>query len=159
MTLLLALVAQAGDNPEFPYWKNHRIGATASYALELTQQGQPAKGEMTRTLLQIGSDACVVERKGRITTAERTVDFPAEKETVKAREDKAVKIVKDAAEDVEVAGRTLTCRYLETEKDEGGVKTFAKIWAHEEIPGGVAKAEVTRADGSTMKLRVTSWTK
>ena len=125
----------------------------------MSQQGQAVNGEMTRTLLEVKPELCVIERKGRLTVAEQTVELPAEKEDVKAKEEKPEKILKESSEEIEVAGKKMKCRVLETEKDEDGTKVTAKIWANEEIPGGVAKAEVKMADGSTMKLTALSWDK
>lgn len=157
--LTLALALQGHDNPEFPYWKNHKPGATAKYAIEMNQAGNAMKGEMSRVLLEVAADKCVVERKGKITVGDQTVDIPAEKEDVKAKEDKPEKILKESTEEIEVAGKKMKCRYLETEKEEEGGKTFAKVWANEEVPGGVVKADVKMGDGSTLKLSIVSWEK
>jgi hypothetical protein len=157
LTLLLA--AQAGDNPEFPYWKSMKPGSTAKYKIEMNQGGQAITGEMIRTLLEVAADKAVVERKGKMLVGEQAVDVPVEKEDVKAKEEKPEKILKDSSEEIEVAGKKMKCRYMETEKEEEGRKTFAKVWAHEDVPGGVVKADVKMGDGSTLKLTIVSWEK
>ena len=157
--LLLAVALQAGDNPEFPYWKSMKPGSTAKYKLEMNQGGQAITGEMVRTLLEVAADKCVVERKGKMMVGDQTIDVPVEKEDVKAKEEKPEKILKDAFEEIEVAGKKMKCRYMETEKEEEGGKTFAKVWAHEDVPGGVVRADVKMGDGSALKLTILSWEK
>ena len=161
MTLLLALTValQAGDNIEWPYWKSMKPGSTVKYKMEMTNDGKSMSGEMIRTLIEVGADKAVVERKGKMTVGEQIIDVPVEREDVKAKEEKPEKILKESVEEVEVAGKKMKCRYLETEKEEEGGKTLAKVWAHEDVPGGVVKADVKMGEGATMKLTILSWEK
>lgn len=159
LLLTLALALQSNDNPEWPYWKSMKVGSTVKYKMEMSNAGQSMEGEMTRTLLEIGAEKAVVERKGRITVNGQTVDMPADKDEVKPKDDKPTKILKDTSEEIEVAGKKLKCRYVETEKEEEGEKISAKIWAHEDIPGGVAKMDVKTPGGGSMKLTALAWEK
>jgi hypothetical protein len=159
MALLLCLALQAHDNLEWPYWKSMKVGSTATYKLDMTQGGQAMEGQMVRTLKEISAEKAVLEHKMKITVSGQTVEPPAETEEVKPKEEKQEKITKEGTEEIEVAGKKLKCRYLETEKEEDGQKIVSKVWAHDSIPGGIAKADVKMGEATTMKLTIVSWEK
>ncbi len=60
-------------------------------------------------------------------------------------------------EEIEVAGKKLKCHWIEgTQKETHKVK----FWVSKEIPGGVAKAEISGGDiPGPLKITATSWEK
>lgn len=54
---------------------------------------------------------------------------------------------KEGTEDITVAGKTLHCKWIEYETEQGGNKVSSKTWMSDEVPGLIVKS-VTKTTGS-----------
>lgn len=153
---LLALALPAGE-VEFDYWANHKVGSWVKLKMEMESQGVKIVVDTHHTLLELTDDKAVVEQKNKVSTNGMEQPESTEKEELKKGVDKdPVKIDKEGDEEIEVAGKKMKCHWIEgTQKDHK-----VKFWVSKEIPGGVAKADISGGDiPSPLKIIATSWEK
>lgn len=149
--IALALLAaswgapQEKDNPQYEYWAGCKPGSWVKNRMEMENQGQKIEYESTTRLLEVTGEKAVVETFMRMKTGEKSIDSPPRKSEIKAKEPQQGKTVSEKDEEISIAGRTLKCRYyeVETEAVEKKPKMTVKAWMSRDIPGGVAKSEVT----------------
>lgn len=157
-TALLTLFLQGKDaNPEFGYWSEHKTGSWVKLKMEMDAQGVKVLVVSTHTLVEAGKDKVVVEQKTKVTAAGQEQPESTEKEEILRDKDKnPIKIEKEGDEEIEVAGKKLKCHWIEGTQKESKVK----FWLTKEIPGGVAKAEVSGGEiPGLMKIFAESWEK
>ena len=156
---LLSLSLQGKDgNPEFAYWAEVKVGSWVKLKMEMETQGVKVLVQSTHTLLEAGKDKCIVEQKTKVTAGGVEQPEQTEKEEVLRDKDKdPIKIEKEGDEEIEVAGKKLKCHWIEGTQKES---TKVKFWLSKEIPGGVAKAEVSGGElPGVMKIFATGWEK
>ena len=142
--LLLAtsmfLAQDVVDNPQYKYWSTCKVGSWAKMKMDMDQGGQKIEGEMTYKLLEIKDEVVVVEVTGKSKFGGQEYPIPPQKQEIKAKEsaDK-VKIQKEGDEEIEVAGKKMKCKWIETEMEINGQKTVSRIYTNEEIPGHTAR--------------------
>ncbi len=155
--LLVALLAPAGE-VEFDYWANHKVGSWVKLKMELEAQGVKIVVNTTHTLLELTADKAVVEQKNKVSANGMDQPEATEKEELfKGKDKDPITITKEGDEEIEVAGKKLKCHWIEgTQKETHKVK----FWISKDIPGGVAKAEISGGDiPGPMKITATSWEK
>jgi len=153
---LLALVAQS-KNPEYDHWAQCKVGSWTKITIEGEIGGQKAIMETTHTLLEVGKEKAVVERKMKMTLAGKEQPEQADKEDVPSdRDPNPVKIEKEGDEEIQVAGKKFKCHWIQGTQGE---KTKVKMWLSKEIPGGIARGEISEEGQGSMKLTTTSWEK
>jgi hypothetical protein len=67
-------------------------------------------------------------------------DVPAKIKKVEGDPSKAPKPV-EGDEEIEVAGKKVKCRWVETTTEAGGNRIVSRVWMSKEVPGGMAKME------------------
>lgn len=141
---------QAKDNPQYEYWAGCKEGSWVKNRMEMENQGQKIEYESTTRLLEVTAEKAVVETFVRVKAADKTIDQPPRKSEIKAKEAQQGKTLAEREEEITVAGKALKCRYfeVETEPAEKKPRMTIKAWMSKEIPGGIAKSEVT---AETMK--------
>jgi hypothetical protein len=155
--VLLSLAPQDKENPEFGWWSAHKAGSWVKLRMEAEQGGVKILIEATHTLLEITKDKAVVEQKTKVTAAGQAQPEETQKEEIPRDASKArdpIKIDKEGDEEIEVAGKKMKCHWIEGNQKD----SKPKFWLNKEIPGSVARAEVT-AGGATMKIAAVSWEK
>ncbi|HEV3026492.1 MAG TPA: hypothetical protein VG457_02910 [Planctomycetota bacterium] len=155
--LLLGLLVPAGE-VEFDYWSGHRVGSWVKLKMEVETQGIKVVVETQHTLLELTADKAVIERKSKVSTNGMEQPESLEKEELLAGKDKdPVTITREGDEEIEAGGKKLKCHWIEgTQKETHKVK----FWVSKEIPGGVAKAEVSGGDiPAPMKITAMAWGK
>jgi hypothetical protein len=157
-TALLSLCLRAGENREFGYWSTLKTGSWVKLKMEVDVQGVKIVVEATHTLIETGADKVIVEQKTTVTAAGQAQPEKVEKEEIlKDKEKEPIKIEKEGDEDVEVNGKKLACHWIEGTQKE---TTKIKLWLSKEIPGGVAKGEVSGGEiPGVMKISAAGWEK
>jgi len=158
-TALLSLSLQGKDgNPEFAYWAEVKTGSWVKLKMEMETQGVKVLLQSTHTLIETGKDKVVVEQKTKVTANGVEQPEQTEKEDLlRDKEKDPIKIEKEGDEEIEVAGKKLKCRWIEGTQKEN---TKVKFWLSKEIPGGVAKAEVSGGElPGVMKIFAVAWEK
>jgi hypothetical protein len=155
---LLPLLFQAKDNPEFGYWSEHKAGSWVKLKLEMEAQGAKILVEAHHTLLEVGADKVVVEQKNKVSANGQAQPESTEKEEIFKDKDKnPVTVEKEGDEEIEVAGKKMKCHWIDGSQKDG---TKVKFWLSKEIPGGIAKGEVSGGQlPGPMKMAATSWEK
>ena len=129
--------------------------------MTLDQGGQKFDSEMTYKLLELKDDMAVVEVTGKTKFGEQEFPIPAQKQEIKAKEppDK-VKIEKEGDEEIEVAGKKLACHWYEFSNKAGDKESKGKVWMSKDIPGGMAKGEMSPAGApKPMIMTAVEWEK
>lgn len=145
--LLAAAAPQAKENPQYTYWGSCKPGSWVRNRMEFDNQGQKMEYESLTRLVEVTPEKVVLETLVKMKLADRTVDSPPRRSEIKAADPETGTTVAEKDEEVTVAGKTLTCRFFEivTESPDKKTKTNVKAWMSKDIPGGVAKSEVTSA--------------
>ena len=152
-----ALAEEIVDNPEYQSWSKCKAGTTVTLSIETTTRGTTTKEEITRTLVELTAEKAVVE--GTLKHIE-----PSSQNIVKAKDAFPAKVKKADVvgpdvmppsmkgqtmvlgdEDVTIGGKTYTCKVVQlTVTDtQSGLKTTAKSWTCQEVPGRSVKLEAS----------------
>lgn len=159
MTLLLVLALQ--ENPEYRYWADCKPGSWVSMKVDSHQNGIRFEGEVKATLASISAERAAVDRQSKMKIGPRVVEENS-REEVKARDDKAGKILRESEAEIEVGGKALKCKVYElTQEKTKGVKMNVKWWASAEIPSGLARMEMVPegAEKAIITITATAWEK
>lgn len=142
IALVIALLLQAKENPQFEAWKNLKAGSWVKLKVETIEDGEKTLSEETETLVSAAADKVVVERKVVATLGGQPFTTK-ENEQIAASSDAILKVEKGGEEQIEAGGKKLDCRIvLVTKKavDSTG-EIRHKLWIHPDVPGGVARSE------------------
>jgi hypothetical protein len=155
LVALLALAAQS-KNPEYDHWSNCKVGSWTKLKAEGDVQGQKVVMDSTHTLLELAAEKAVVERKQKRTVAGKEEPEESEKAPVPSDNDPdPVKIEKEGDEEIEVATKKVKCHWIQG--TQGQMKV--KMWLSKEIPGGIAKGEMSVPGAVSLTIVATSWEK
>ena len=149
MSLLAAFLtvlagAQEVENLQYKYWSNCKPGSWVKMRMEMEAGGQKVDSEITYKLLELKDDMVVIEATGKSKLGGQEILVPVQKQEIKAKEpaDKT-KIEKEGDEEIEVAGKKLKCHWYQFSNKVGEAETKGKGWMSMDIPGGMAKGEMT----------------
>ena len=155
LVALLALAAQS-KNPEYDHWAHCKVGSWTKLKAEGDVQGQKVTMDSTHTLLELTEEKAVVERKQKRSVAGKEEPEESERAPVPSGNDPdPIKVEKQGDEEIEVAGKKLKCHWVEGTQGEMKVK----MWLSKEIPGGIARGEMSIPGAITLKIVATSWEK
>ena len=154
---LLSPAPQAKEYHEFDYWSGHKVGSSVTMKLEMEAQGAKILVELTRTIIELGTDKLVVESKTKVSVGGMAQPESTEKEDIQKDKDKdPIKVEKEGEEEIEVAGKKIKCRWIEGTQKE----TKLKFWVTKDVPGGVVKGEASGGElPGAMKMLATAWEK
>jgi hypothetical protein len=148
------------DNPEFAAWKKFKKGTSVTMKATSSAMGFSSEMLTTMTLVEVGDDKVVVETSGMSKAMGMEFKIPATKRDVP----KTVQIPKGAkkpdpkgepepkkpegtyeegTETLKIAGTELKTKWYKFRSEMGGIKTDAKMWVSEDVPGGMVKMEAT----------------
>ena len=176
MRILMILAAsslfpllQDKDNPQYQYWAKWKVGAWAKHKMEMNRGGQAIESETVTKLLEMTEEKAVVEQAVKTKFNGQEMVLPPRKQDVKAKEPaEKIKIQKEGDEEIEIAGKKFASHWYEFELDPAkgqpvppGTpgKMKMKAWMVKEIPGGLAKSEMTPegAEMPMMKMVAVEW--
>ena len=151
--LLAGLFCQEKANPQFEYWSSCKTGSWVRNRMNMEAQGQKFEIDSTTTLVEVAADKVVIETVSKNSQSRKT--------EIRATEPQKGKTIIEKDEEITVAGKTLQCRYYEMESEGADKKkVIVKAWMSKEIPGGIAKSEVTSESlSSPIRTTVLGWEK
>jgi hypothetical protein len=108
--------------------------------------------EMTYKLVEKADDHVTLEISTTMTMMGQQHTAPARQQVVKAKVDK-MDAVEKGQEKVDAAGKTFDCKIWEIpDTNPNHPDARAKIWANEEVPGGLVKIEASSQRGTVTYL-------
>ena len=140
------------ENPAYKLWAAFKVGAMARSEMNTTAGDMKTQMEQTQTLKALTPEKAVVEMKMTMTMGGNKTEMPAQSIDILAKIEKAKLAakpdaeVKEGAEEIEVAGKKMNCKWTETKMKQGEIIITSKVWTAPEIPGSVAKME-TKTEG------------
>jgi len=153
VALILPCFAAKIDNPEYQSWSKFGVGSMVEYTVQSEAAGTKTESTMTVTMVEKTDDKIVLETKTKMVVAGNEMTMPAQKRDVPAKVDQPEQQAQDGPkpeegkEDVEAAGKTLSCKTTTTVTESNGMKTTAKIWQCDDVPGGMVKM-TAKTEGS-----------
>jgi hypothetical protein len=153
--------AETVDGVEYKRWSDCKEGSWVTHSVTATDhEGKKREFEATTKLVEISPEKLVLETTEKEGAKSKTLpkkDWPAKVD--KKAEAKGER--KEGDEEIEVAGKKMKCHW-ESFKSEGKGETVeAKDWFSDEIPGKVARHELTKSGpkGFTHVSVATKWEK
>ena len=135
--MLAALFAQdKAANPQYEYWSSCKPGSWVKNRMNMENAGQKFELESTTKLVEVTPEKLLIETVMKNAQPRKTEIY--------ATEAPKGKTIVEKDEELTVGGKTLQCRYFEMESEGADKKkVLVKAWMSKEIPGGIAKSEVT----------------
>lgn len=154
---LLSFCPQAKEYHEYDYWSSYKTGSTVMLKMEMETAGFKMAVETNKTLLEVGPDKVVVEVKNKTTVNGKEQPGKTSKEEIlKDKEKTPFQIEKEGDEEIDVAGKKVSCHWMEGTQNN----TKTKFWISTDIPGGMVAAEVSGPKlPGVMKFSIVSWEK
>jgi len=156
------------DNPEYKHWAQFKPGSFSCLKNVVTTMGMKSETTMTTTLKEVTAEKVVVEVEVVTVVAGQTMKVPPEKreipakiETVKAQEQIEPKgKIKEGKEKIEVAGKKIETKWVETELKQDKMVVKSKVWSSDDVPGQVVKIVMStdgdvksQTEGSVVKFK------
>jgi hypothetical protein len=171
--VLLALAAGPAaaqdmiENGEFTAWHKFPKGTAITTKVSQTAGGQTSEVTMTITLVDVGADKLVLEASSVTKAMGMEFKMPATKRDVP----KTVTLPKGApkpppvgakpegtyeegAETVKVGGTEVKAKWYKVKNETGGVKSDAKMWVSEDMPGMMVRMEATTTGAVASQTRL-----
>ena len=161
LSLLCLPVAQEAENPDYHCWASCNVGSWVKMKSEIESHGNKMAmpSEMTSTLVELDDMKAVVEEVlvNLIAGKDSSQQEKPKKRTYKSTRNKKEAVDKEGDEEIEVAGKMMTCHRVE-------IKTAAewsKALTHPDVPGGTVRLEMIFGSDKTRvaRLLATSWEK
>jgi hypothetical protein len=152
------------ENPTFVEWSRWKVGAFVEMTTESDSSGTKSSVKMTTKLLEVTAEKVVLEHTMVSKMGDQEFPMPPQRKDepktievpdVKAPEQKPEDKPKEGSETIEVAGKKVACKTVETTTEMSGMKTTAKIWLTKDIPGGLAK-QTSKTEGKAGDIVISS---
>lgn len=130
-------------------WGSFKVGSyettKATTTTEVAGNKTSMAMETKMTLMNLTADKATVEAAMTMmgNTTKTSMDIPLSATPTPPPSTTATAptgSVKTGSETLTIAGKSLNCKWTETESEVSGNKTVAKIWMSEEVPGFVVKS-------------------
>ena len=144
--------AASVDNPEFKSWSKFGEGSMVEYKVQSEAAGTKTESTMTITLVEKTDEKPGLGTKTKMVVAGNEMTMPAQKRDVPAKIEQAEGSgekpdMEEGNEDVEAAGKTLSCKTTTTVTESNGMKTTSKSYMCDDVPGGMVKMS-SQTEGS-----------
>lgn len=154
----LALASQGKPEhlSEYQRWAAFERGAFVRYELSGEASGVRVDAEMSYTLVDVTQRKVILEGTVVRRPAPNRVEISRGRIEIPAGFIRPRTPLREGEEDLQVRGRTLRCRWIETREEAG---PLLKEWFSSQIPGGLVRRKVT-ADGENPArtvLRLVEW--
>jgi hypothetical protein len=158
------------ENPQYASWAKHKPGTAVVMQMTTNAQGQAMNMEITQTLAELTPDKAVIEVKTAMDMMGQKQEMPSQKVPVNAKVGKAEAAKANlpqgvdgetkevGTETITVAGKGYECKVTEFAGEQQGIKTKGKVWRCDQVPGGVAKVDMTfeGAQAGNMSMQLVS---
>jgi hypothetical protein len=173
--VLLALAAgpavaqEMVENGEFTAWHKFKKGTSITTKITSSAAGQSSETTVTVTLVDVADDKVVLESVGATKAMGMEFKMPAVKRDVPktvalpkgapkppAPGSKPEGTYEEGTETLKVGTTEVKAKWYKVKNETGGVKSDAKMWVSEDMPGMMVKMEATTTGtvASETKLEV-----
>jgi len=137
---ILLLLAQEADDPAFKRWSGSKPGSWVKFKREtVNAEGKvfDLNQAITQTLVEVDDKKVVVESamEGGGKAGKPTRD------TYRVKTPLPDKIEKEGDEEIEIAGKKLTCHWIQGNLFITG-RTLARIYLNADVPGGIVRTDL-----------------
>jgi len=149
LTVSAALAADLVDNPAYGVWSKFKVGTEMKFKQMSEVANMKTESEITYKLVELTTEKLTVEMGGSSMVAGNKMELPATKMEYPAKienakvDPKMAEMVKADAktseEQVTVPAGTFKCRVIESKVAQQGTEVTSKVWASDEVPGGLVK--------------------
>jgi hypothetical protein len=162
------------DNGEFTSWSKFKPGTSITTRMTTSTAGMTNEVTTTITLVEVGTDKVVLETSGvtkamgmefKLPAAKRdvskTIPLPKGVKKPAAPGTKPEAAYEEGMETLKVGGTEVKAKWYKVKSETGGLKSDAKVWTSDDVPGTMVKMEATTtglATGET-KLEVLEFKK
>src|SRR5262245_54151267 len=125
------------DNPQYKAWSKFKPGALVKFKMTTEVAGTKTESEMTTKLVELNAEKAVVETAmvfGGNPLPGSKMEIPAKVKKVEGQAQAGEK-PKEGEEEIELAGKKLKTKWIESNIDAGGTKTVTKVWTSDDVPG------------------------
>jgi hypothetical protein len=170
----LVMAQDKVDNPEFANWSKFKKGTSVTMKSVSSFNNISSEVTITSTLVEVGADKLVIEMTNVVKAAgmeikgepakrdvTKTVTLPKEFKKEDFAGGKPPGTYEEGTETLKVGGTEFKTKWYKYKADVNGVKTDAKMWMSEDMPGIMVKSEMTTsgAIATTTKMEVTEFKK
>jgi len=145
--------AEMVANPAYQAWAKYKPGSRVVMGMVMSMGGPQAMNvEMTQTLVEALPDKVVVESAAVLEIMGNRQPQPAQRQEIAAQVPKGQeylptglegKASEAGTEQVTVDGKAYACRVIQVEGRQGPQTVAGKLYRTDEIPGGLAKMDMT----------------
>jgi hypothetical protein len=148
------------DNPAYQSWAKYKAGTWVEYQTDSEAMGSKNSIITTQTLKSITADKATIEIKSSMMVSGNKMDMPPQIQeiTAKIKRPPAPPAASGDApktdqgtEDIKADDKTYSCKWTETTTEQNGMKTTAKTWTCDDVPGSVVKIESNTTGSMTAK--------
>lgn len=142
--LALLTLVQDKEDPRFKYWSSCKVGSWVKTRMAMEQGGMQFEMDQTQKLMDIADDKVTLEVSGTQKFNGKESPLRARKQEIKQKyKESEIQIEKEGDENIEVAGKSYKCHWLDMTTKSGPNPGHMKVWMTSEVPGGAIKAELT----------------
>lgn len=135
------------ENPLYKHWSQFKPGSFATMKIMSDSAGMTSESTVTWTLKEVTPDKVVIETLTKATVSGNEMTMPAQPMEIMAKvskveAEKAEKPegkVDEGDEDIEVVGKKMKSKWIETVMKYGDMTTKSKVWTCDGIPGQICK--------------------
>ena len=166
----LAAAQDKVDNPEFANWSKFKKGTSVTLKVISTFNNMSTESTITSTMVEVGADKLVIEMTSVVKSGamefksepvkrdvSKTVTLPKEFKKEDFAKGKPPGTYEEGTETLKVGGMDVKTKWYKYKADVDGIKTEAKMWTSEDVPGLMVKSEMTTsgAVATTTKMEIT----
>ena len=148
-------------NPAYVHWSKYKPGTSVTYKVISTVNGTPTTAILTQTLQSVDAESLKIGTAVKVTMGGQTMDQPPRTVTLPAMVGPAVAAENDptrtadpnakvSTEQVEVNGKKVQAKLIETTASRNGMNLKIKAWTSDEIPGQLVKLQTTGTGGAQL---------
>jgi len=145
------------DNPAYQSWAKYKPGTWVEYQTDSEAMGSKNTIITTQTLKDLSPDKATIVIQSSMTVSGNKMDMPAQTQEITAKikrppappaNSEAPK-TEQGAEDIKVGAKTYSCKWTQVTTEQNGMKTVAKTWTCDDVPGLVVKMESSTSGSMT----------
>jgi membrane-bound inhibitor of C-type lysozyme len=145
------------DNPAYQSWAKYKVGTWVEYQTDSEAMGSKNTIITTQTLKSLTPDAATVVIQSSMTVSGNKMDMPPQTQeiTSKIKRPPAAAATSNApqiekgTEDVKVGDKTYACKWTQVTTEQNGMKTVAKTWSCDDVPGSIVRIESSTTGSMT----------